>query len=42
MSINRIKLIYYELIEKMVHPSRVEKWLDYYIENGGNISDFQI
>ena len=40
MSKQQTKHIYYELIEKALHPSRVSKWLDYHCENGGEIADF--
>jgi hypothetical protein len=40
MSKPRTNTIYYELIEKALSPSRVDKWLKYYIDNGGNIEDF--
>ena len=40
MSINRSKTIYIELISKAFHPSRVSKWLDYHLDNGGEISTF--
>ena len=40
MSINRSRYIYLELIEKAFHPSRVEKWLDYHLEQGKPIESF--
>ncbi len=40
MSKIRTKNIYYELIEKALSPSRVDKWLKYYIDNGGKIEEF--
>jgi hypothetical protein len=40
MSKERSKLIYLELISKAFHPSRIDKWLEYYIENGGCCEDF--
>jgi hypothetical protein len=36
----RPSIIYYELIEKALSPSRVDKWLKYYIDNGGKIEEF--
>ena len=41
MSKERTKIIEKELMIKALHPSRVSKWLDYYIENGGDICDFE-
>ena len=41
MSRQRVKLIESELISKALHPSRISKWLDYHIENGKDISDFE-
>jgi len=40
MSKERSKLIYLELISKAFNPSRVDKWLEYYIENGGCCENF--
>ncbi len=40
MSKNRVKIIYSELIEKALKPSRIEEWLDDHIKNGKDISDF--
>ena len=40
MSKVRIKLLYTEIMEKALHPSRVRKWLDYHCENGGDVDDF--
>jgi len=40
MSKERSKLIYLELISKALNPSRVDKWLEYYIENGGCCENF--
>jgi len=42
MSKVRTKLLYTELMEKALHPSRVSKWLDYHYENGGNSDDFEL
>jgi hypothetical protein len=42
MSKVRTRNIYSELLSKALHPSRVEKWLDYHIENGGDIEDFDL
>jgi hypothetical protein len=41
MNIKRSKTIYIELISKAFHPSRVSKWLDYHLDNGGDISTFE-
>jgi hypothetical protein len=40
MSKQRTQLIERELIAKALHPSRVSKWLDYHLENGYDIYDF--
>ncbi len=40
MSKERTRLIYTELISKALHPLRIDKWLQYHIENGGDITDF--
>ncbi len=42
MSKKRCKIIYEELIAKAFHPSRVEKWLEYHINTGGDINDFDM
>jgi hypothetical protein len=42
MSKVRSKLLYIELMEKALHPSRVRKWLDYHCENGGEVDDFEL
>jgi hypothetical protein len=42
MSKVRTKLLYTELMEKALHPSRVRKWLDYHCENGGEVDDFEL
>jgi hypothetical protein len=41
MSKTRTKIIKQELITKALHPSRISKWLDYHLENGKDISDFE-
>ena len=41
MSKERTKLIEQELLSKALHPSRISKYLDYYLENGGDIWDFE-
>ena len=41
MSKERTKIIEYELMIKALHPSKVSKWLDYHIKNGGDIWDFE-
>ena len=40
MSIERSSIIYQELISKALHGSRVSKWLDYFLEQGNMIEDF--
>lgn len=40
MSKARVKIIYHELVSKAFHPTRVEKWLTYYLDQGGKIEDF--
>jgi hypothetical protein len=40
MSIERSSIIYQELISKALKGSRVSKWLDYFIEQGNGIEDF--
>ena len=40
MSKKRTNIIYYELMEKALHPSRVGKWIEYYEENGGTAENF--
>jgi hypothetical protein len=42
MSNFNTNIIYSELLAKALHPSKIEKWLDYYIANGGNLYDFNI
>ena len=42
MSKVRSKLLYIELMEKALHPSRVGKWLDYHCENGGEVDEFEL
>ena len=42
MSKARAKKIYYELNPIVMHPSNVQKWLDYHIENGGSVEDFEM
>jgi len=37
----RTTLIYHELLAKALHPDRVSKWLDYHLDNGGDICDFE-
>ena len=41
MSKERTKLIEQELLSKALHPSRISKYLDYYLENGGDFCDFE-
>ena len=41
MSKERTKIIEQELISKALHPYRINKWLDYHIENGGDICNFE-
>ena len=41
MSKERTKIIEQELMTKALHPYTVSKWLDYHIENGGDICDFE-
>ena len=41
MSKERTKIIEHELMSKALHPSKVSKWLDYHIKNGGDICDFE-
>jgi len=41
MSKERTKIIEYELMIKALHPSKVNKWLEYHIKNGGDICDFE-
>ena len=41
MSKVRTKIIEKDLIIKALHPSRISKWLDYHLTNGGNIYDFE-
>jgi hypothetical protein len=40
MSKARSTLIFQDLIAKALHPDRVSKWLDYFCDNGGEVSDF--
>lgn len=42
MSKERTKIIYSNLLEKTLHPSRVEKMLNYHLDNGGSFDDFEI
>ena len=42
LSKDRSKIIYSELLQKALHPSRVSKWLDHHCENGGNPEDFEM
>jgi hypothetical protein len=42
MSIRRSKIIYLELISKALHPTRVSKCLDYHLEQGYDITSFEI
>ena len=42
MSILRSKIIYTELISKALHPTRISKWLDYHLEQGYDITSFEI
>ena len=41
MSKERTKLIEQELLSKALHPSKVSKWLEYHIENGGTTWNFE-
>ncbi len=41
MSKIRIRVIEKELLEKSLHPSRISKWLDYHIQQGKDICDFE-
>ncbi len=41
MSKERTKIIEQELMIKVLHPSKVSKWLDYHIENGGTTWNFE-
>ena len=41
MSKERTKIIEQELMIKALHPSRINKWLEYHIKNGGDICDFE-
>jgi len=40
MSMIRINTIYHELISVVFHPDKVKLALDYHLDNGGNIEDF--
>jgi hypothetical protein len=40
MSKIRSRIIISELEEKVFHPDRVRKWLDYYCDNGGEVIEF--
>jgi hypothetical protein len=42
MSKKRDKLIYYEIIEKALHPDRVGKFLDEHLKKGYKIEDFDM
>ena len=42
MSKDRTKCIYSELMSKALHPSRVEKWLTYHLDQGYDIIDFEM
>ena len=42
MSKQRTKIIEHELISKALQPSRINKWLDYHLENGEDICNFEI
>jgi len=42
MARERSKIIYQELLQKALHPSRVGKHLQYHLEQGGTIDDFTI
>ena len=41
MSKEKNKIIKYELMTKALHPSRISKWLEYHIENGGTTWNFE-
>ena len=41
MSKEKTKIIEQELISKALHPSRISKWLEYHIENGGTTWNFE-
>jgi hypothetical protein len=40
MSKMRSKIIRNELEQRVFHPDRVKKWIDYFCENGGELDDF--
>ena len=40
MSKDRTKIIFEELLSKALHPTRVFKWWDYYMEQGGKLENF--
>lgn len=40
MSKQRCKIIQMELMMKALHPSRVNEWLKYHLDNGGKIENF--
>jgi hypothetical protein len=40
MSKMRSKIIRNELEQRVFHPDRVKKWIDYFCENGGDLDDF--
>ena len=40
MSKIRSKIIRNELEQRVFHPDRVKKWIDYFCENGGDLDDF--
>jgi hypothetical protein len=42
MTKKRTAIIYHELIEKALHPNRIEKFLDYHLEQGYKIEDFDM
>jgi hypothetical protein len=42
MSKKRSKIIYSELMEKALHPSRVYKWVEYHYENGGTAANLEM
>ncbi len=42
MSKARARKIYYESCPIIMHPKNVKKWMDYHIENGGSVDDFDL
>jgi hypothetical protein len=36
----RTTFIYHELLAKALHPDKVSKWLDYHLDNGGDLGNF--